>query len=119
MRVFIGGVLVAALAAGACGGQRRGRLTHRPNDIFGQRAATAAEAPCAPSPIAGPVPTAPGKRPDNAFGHDVVFYLAHPEDETLFTPGTMAELVAAKGRIFEVVLSHGEGGRLLERDATG
>ncbi|HVH43916.1 MAG TPA: PIG-L family deacetylase [Labilithrix sp.] len=119
MRVFIVGMLVAALAAGACGGQQKVRLTHRPNDIFGRMAAAAAEAPCAPSPVAGPVPTAPGKRPDNAFGYDVVFYFAHPEDETLFTPGTMDEFVAAKGRIFEVVLSHGEGGRLLERDATG
>jgi LmbE family N-acetylglucosaminyl deacetylase len=53
------------------------------------------------------------------FEYDVVFYLAHPEDETLFTPGTMETLVVAKKRVFDVVLSHGEGGRLLDVNAAG
>jgi LmbE family N-acetylglucosaminyl deacetylase len=105
--------------AAACGGPPKAQLSHAPKDVYGKIVAAEAEQPCAPVPQAGPIPTAPGTRADTDFENDVVFYLAHPEDETLFTAGTMDMLVQAKRRVFEVVLSHGEGGRLIEKDATG
>ena len=115
------GVLAILLAASGigCGGPSKAEMTHKPKDVFGKLAHAEAEMPCHPIEQAGPIPTAPPKRTDADFEYDVVFYLAHPEDETLFTPATMEALVREKKRVFEVVLSHGEGGRLLERDATG
>lgn len=103
--------------AAACGGdQTKANLSYRPRDAFGEVAAKAAEKPCGAA-TAGlpPVPRAPA----GEFAADVVFYFAHPEDETLFTPGTIDALVKAKKRVFAVYLSHGEGGRLLERTQDG
>jgi LmbE family N-acetylglucosaminyl deacetylase len=114
---------LAGVLAMGCGGSSSGaQLTHRPRDAFdayGQIATAAAESPCSPVTAAGPIPTAPQKRAESDFGTDVVFYLAHPEDETLFTPGTMAALVRANRRVFDAVMTHGEGGRLLDRAPDG
>jgi LmbE family N-acetylglucosaminyl deacetylase len=119
-RGALGGLLGLVFVVGSgCGGSSKAQLTHPVKDAYGKLAAAAAERPCGQVDAAGPIPTAPAKRADSDFEYDVVFYLAHPEDETLFTPGTMEALVRAKKRTYEVVLSHGEGGRLLERDATG
>ncbi|HEY8080405.1 MAG TPA: PIG-L family deacetylase, partial [Labilithrix sp.] len=119
MRRILG--LVVLLSA--CGGDPAptAKLAHKPNDafdVYGQMASAAAEAPCSSPPAAGPIPNAP-KRADADFGVDVLFVYAHPEDETLFSPGTMATLVKKKKRLFEEVMTHGEGGRLLEKDASG
>ena len=48
-----------------------------------------------PADAAGPIPTAPPDRAASDFGTDVVFYLAHPEDETLYTIGTILPFIAA------------------------
>ena len=50
---------------------------------------------------------------------DVVLYTAHPDDEAMYVGGTMGRLVGAGRRVGFVTLSHGEGGRLLERAADG
>jgi LmbE family N-acetylglucosaminyl deacetylase len=119
VRSFIVGTLAAVLSAAACGGgQPTVRLSHPPKDVFGRLAAAVAESPCLP-PAGVPVPTAAAVRAESEGNYDVVFYLAHPEDETLFTPGTMDALARAKRRVFSVVMSHGEGGRLLQREANG
>ncbi len=115
--------IAVAFGLCACGGETAttAKLAHKPSDafdVYGQMAAAAAEAPCSAPAAAGPIPTAP-KRSDADFGVDVLFVYAHPEDETLFAPGTMATLVKKKKRLFEEVMTHGEGGRLLERDASG
>src|SRR5687768_3365868 len=90
-------------------------------------AVKAAETPCG-SQTAGlpPIPSVPSApasadraRADADSSYDAVFYFAHPEDETLFTPGTIDALVKAKKRVFAVYLSHGEGGRLIERTPDG
>jgi LmbE family N-acetylglucosaminyl deacetylase len=54
---------------------------------------------------------------DSAF--DVVVYTAHPDDEAMYAGGTMDRLVRAGHRVAFVAMSHGEGGRLLERGPDG
>jgi LmbE family N-acetylglucosaminyl deacetylase len=122
MRVGTVSTAVILLAAVACGSGAAptAKLSTNPTGVYGETVARAAEAPCALNAAGLPVPAPPPQsRADTDFGHDVVFYLAHPEDETLFTPGTMEALVRANKRVFAVYLSHGEGGRLLERTADG
>jgi LmbE family N-acetylglucosaminyl deacetylase len=104
----------AAGCVGGCGGGGA-KLKTPARGVYGELAVRSAEAPCADAaPL--PVPTA---RAAGTFDTDVVFYLAHPEDETLYTPGTMEALGRAKRRAFVMYLSHGEGGRLLERAPDG
>lgn len=111
--------LVASAVAG-CGGDggsgSKANLAYRPKDVYGELAARAAEAPCGDPAGLPPVPAASGEAEPGA---DVVFYFAHPEDETLFAPGTLDTLARAKKSVTVVYLSHGEGGRLLERAADG
>lgn len=114
--------VITAAGCGTSSAPQSAHLTHRPNDafdVYGQVAAAAAQSPCKPADAAGPIPTSAANRPDTDFGTDVVFYLAHPEDETLYTIGTMAALVRANRKVYDVTMTHGEGGRLLDRDATG
>lgn len=110
--------LAGVVAVAACGGPKTATLSRPATDVFGTMAAAAAASPCGPIVGGPPVPSAAAKSNVPARD-DVVFYLAHPEDETLFTPGTMDALVRAKAHVFYAVMSHGEGGRLLKRDATG
>lgn len=51
--------------------------------------------------------------------YDVVVYTAHPDDEAMYAGGTMDRLVRAGHRVAFVMMSHGEGGRLLERNREG
>ncbi|HEY8078042.1 MAG TPA: PIG-L family deacetylase, partial [Labilithrix sp.] len=53
------------------------------------------------------------------FGDDVAFYTAHPDDEAMYAGGTLAALAHAGRRVSLVVVSHGEGGRLLVSLADG
>jgi LmbE family N-acetylglucosaminyl deacetylase len=50
---------------------------------------------------------------------DVVMYTAHPDDEAMYAGGTFDRLVHAGRRVAFVAMSHGEGGRLLERGLDG
>src|SRR5207237_7778820 len=52
----------------------------------------------------GPPPDGP------ASGRSVVFFHAHPDDEAIFTGGTMALLAAAGWRVVLVVATAGEQG---------
>src|SRR5262245_59850618 len=47
--------------------------------------------------------------------HDVVVYVAHPDDESDYVGGTIAALTARGRSVAVVSMSHGEGGRPLER----
>jgi LmbE family N-acetylglucosaminyl deacetylase len=63
--------------------------------------------------LAAPVPArSPGS-------DDVVVYTAHPDDEAMYGGGTMAALARSGRRVAVVVMSHGEGGRLLELGPDG
>ena len=62
-------------------------------------------------------PSGPERSTSEAF--DVVMYTAHPDDEAMYAGGTMDRLVRAGQRVAFVALSHGEGGRLLERALDG
>jgi LmbE family N-acetylglucosaminyl deacetylase len=122
---------VAFLEVVACGGSRAappssptsaapsGAVAPSNENVVAQAAAEALAKPCGPTSSVAPVPRGAASRPASDFGEDVVFFLAHPEDETLFTPGTMAALVQAKRKVYGVVMSHGEGGRLLDVNAEG
>ena len=61
----------------------------------------------------------PAWRAADATAFDVVVYTAHPDDEAMYAGGTMDRLVHAGRRVAFVIMSHGEGGRLLERDPDG
>lgn len=120
-RSFVTSLAIAVAVAASSvvsGCSSTAKLAHPPRDVFGRLAASAAEDPCG-SIGSPPLPTATGEIVVGRTGDDVVFYLAHPEDETLFTPGTMEALVRAKRKVFYELLSHGEGGRLIARDASG
>jgi len=71
---------------------------------------------CASPDAVAPVPT---WRSSAAPPFDVAIYTAHPDDEAMYAGGTMARLAAAQRRVAFVSMSHGEGGRLLERAADG
>lgn len=79
--------------------------------------ASAIEGPAADGVAAIPAYRAP--EGSNAGAFDVVVYTAHPDDEAMYVGGTMARLVRAGRSVAFVVMSHGEGGRLLERSPTG
>jgi LmbE family N-acetylglucosaminyl deacetylase len=67
-------------------------------------------------------PLAPGGASEGAPPgppFDVVIYTAHPDDEAMYAGGTMDRLVRAGRRVAFVPMSHGEGGRLLERGPDG
>jgi LmbE family N-acetylglucosaminyl deacetylase len=61
----------------------------------------------------------PPSRPGSSTGYDVVLYTAHPDDEAMYAGGTMDRLVRARRRVAFVAFTHGEGGRILERNADG
>lgn len=122
MRVdLVGAAVLCGVAVTGCGGEpARANLKYRPKDAFGEIAAKAAESPCKATTGAPPVPSMSRRaRGSNDYGPDVLFYFAHPEDETLFTPGTIDALARAKKNVVAAYLSHGEGGRLLERSPDG
>lgn len=56
---------------------------------------------------------------DAKVPYDVVLYTAHPDDEAMYAGGTMDRLVRSGHRVAFVMMSHGEGGRLLERNREG
>ena len=51
--------------------------------------------------------------------NDVVVFTAHPDDESMYAGGTLATLRDRGHSIALVILSHGEGGRLLVPDTEG
>ena len=62
-----------------------------------------------------PAGSAPGtvplvSRPNPAAGRTVIFVHAHPDDEAIFTGGTIALLAARGWRVVLVVATHGERG---------
>jgi LmbE family N-acetylglucosaminyl deacetylase len=59
------------------------------------------------------------REPSGASPFDLVLYTAHPDDEAMYAGGTMARLARGGSRVAFVTLSHGEGGRLLERGPDG
>lgn len=100
-----------------CAGCARGRARPAPDPLAGAAAAQVT-AGCAqlarpPVPAASPAPA----RATTAL--DVVMYTAHPDDEAMYAGGTLARLARAGRRVALVVMSHGEGGRLLERAPDG
>jgi LmbE family N-acetylglucosaminyl deacetylase len=52
-------------------------------------------------------------------GYDVVVYTAHPDDEAMYAGGTIDRLVRAGRHVAFVSFTHGEGGRVLERNGAG
>ncbi len=50
---------------------------------------------------------------------DFALYVAHPDDETMYAGGTMARLHESGRKLGVVLMSHGEGGRRLERGPNG
>lgn len=109
----------AAALALACG-----HAKHVPagNDPYSRVAATALDAPCQAVPDAGPVPAKSAEAPAGdaqAGGADVVAYFAHPYDEAYFMGGTLSELGAGGYKAVAVLMSHGEGGRILQVDSKG
>ena len=66
-------------------------------------------------------PALPDYKPPQSDGEpfDVVVYTAHPDDESMYVGGTLSRLRDEGRKTAVVVLSHGEGGRLLEPDANG
>lgn len=64
-----------------------------------------------------PVPT--WREPAVKAPFDVVMYTAHPDDEAMYAGGTMDRLVRGGHHVAFVTMSHGEGGRLLERARDG
>jgi LmbE family N-acetylglucosaminyl deacetylase len=66
-----------------------------------------------------PRPATRPSGPEDAAAYDVVVYTAHPDDEAMYAGGTLVALQRARRKVAVVVLSHGEGGRLLERADDG
>ena len=58
-------------------------------------------------------------KPTNQAGQDVALYTAHPDDEAMYAGGTMEKLFAQKKDMALVILSHGEGGRAVEKNPDG
>lgn len=87
-------------------------------DPIAAAAAEVVAAGCARPLASPPVPTW-REAPRGADAFDVVVYTAHPDDEAMYAGGTMDRLVKAGRRVAFVSASHGEGGRVLERDASG
>jgi LmbE family N-acetylglucosaminyl deacetylase len=87
-------------------------------DVVAREAQALLQSHCTGQAVAA-IPTWP-RGPAPAPGpFDVVVYTAHPDDEAMYAGGTMDRLVRAGRRVAFVTMSHGEGGRLLERDGDG
>lgn len=113
-------LLATPLLSSACAGEPPPRSAPSPaasRDPVADAAAAIARDGC--SAALPPVPSWDPAADAVARPFDVVVYTAHPDDEAMYAGGTMARLVAAGRRVAFVVQSHGEGGRLLERDASG
>jgi LmbE family N-acetylglucosaminyl deacetylase len=97
----------------ACGSTQRGDASA--DDVVTRVAGELLRDGCdRPASLALPAWRDPGLTP-----FDVVVYTAHPDDEAMYAGGTMERLVRAGRRVAFVMMSHGEGGRLLERDRDG
>jgi LmbE family N-acetylglucosaminyl deacetylase len=90
-------------------------------DRLGELAFKVLAEPCARATLDPPVPSAPSQggaaAPAPAAGarpYDLLVYTAHPDDEAMYGGGTMSRLIKAGRRVALNVMSHGEGGRLLE-----
>ena len=122
--------MLGAVALAGCAGRGEERVARRDAGVSStqspaqarvdrvrQLATAAVHAGCAPSSNRQSVPLAPsGPR---TYDYDVVFYTAHPDDESMYAGGTLARLARAHRRVALVVLSHGEGGRLLVPGSRG
>ena len=86
-------------------------------DRLGELARAALDAACERAVADPPVPALSG--PSRPATNDVVVYTAHPDDEAMYAGGTMAALATAGRKVAIVVMSHGEGGRLLELGPDG
>ena len=51
--------------------------------------------------------------------YDVALYVAHPDDEAMYAGGTLAQLRDAGRKIYVNLFSHGEGGRILDKNEYG
>jgi LmbE family N-acetylglucosaminyl deacetylase len=108
-----GFALVACVSSAGQRGNAEGDVLGREVRALLQGACTGAAVEAVPT-----WPRAPGPAP--APGpFEVVVYTAHPDDEAMYAGGTMDRLVRAGRRVAFVTMSHGEGGRLLERDGDG
>src|SRR5690348_5575303 len=118
MRSSISSVAVALVAAAvACGG---GHAKHPPrgHDAFSIVAAAELDHPCEAVPEAGPVPGL-SSVPRHAPDYEVVAYFPHPYDEAFFTSGTLTHLGEGHHKAAVVLMTHGEGGRVLEVNPKG
>lgn len=61
----------------------------------------------------------PATPPGTEYGVDVLVVTAHPDDESMYVGGTFDLLKQARRKVALVVMSHGEGGRLLEVSPDG
>jgi LmbE family N-acetylglucosaminyl deacetylase len=132
--------LVTALAQGCAGSppQRPANDPTRPAaeeippprtmDRLGELAFKVLAEPCSQATMDPPLPSLPSGRGAAAAGgggtgagssYDVVVYTAHPDDEAMYSGGTLGRLVKAGRRVSLAVMSHGEGGRLLEPGPRG
>lgn len=110
-----------ALLGGACA--KRASHPVNPSDPFSRVAGAELDAPCSSVAEAGPIPAMKGaasaEDATDDDRDDVVAYLAHPYDEGFFTGGTLLLLGEKKRKTAVVLLSHGEGGRLLQVNERG
>jgi LmbE family N-acetylglucosaminyl deacetylase len=113
-------LLLSIVAAAHCG--KHAAHPVNPNDPFSRVAGAELDAPCTAIPEAGTIPAiAPGKagKADANATDEVVAYLAHPYDEGFFIGGTLAVLSQKGHKTAAVLMSHGEGGRLLQVNEKG
>lgn len=105
---------LAALLLGACGEVSRPAGSTPKTDRLAELAQGVLARPCTRTTVDPPVPAAEPPAGAGTPAHDLRVYVAHPDDEAMYGGGTLARLVRAGRRVGVVVLSHGEGGRLLE-----
>jgi LmbE family N-acetylglucosaminyl deacetylase len=103
----------------ACSGKPAESANHGASDEHGRLKAVASSLVQSGCEAAPSEPAVPAWHERAASPYDVVVYTAHPDDEAMYAGGTMDRLVRAGKRVAFVPMSHGEGGRLLERAPDG
>ena len=122
MRRISSSVVVLALGLGAVAcGQSHAKHVPAGNDPYSRVAAAELDAPCQAVPDAGPVPAASAAVETTGATDEaeVVAYFPHPYDEAFFTAGTLTKLGEGGHKTVVVLMSHGEGGRVLEVNTKG
>jgi LmbE family N-acetylglucosaminyl deacetylase len=108
------------LAVAACSTASSTPKEPAKSDPLADLARTALTSGCDGKVMSPPVPTiataavGPPSAGKATSGVALAVYTAHPDDEAFYGGGTMSAVAKHGGRVTVVVMSHGEGGRLLE-----